>query len=443
MRVTSVADLDAAVSPSRRHLIETGRRYWQKSEECILQLAKNAPALNADSPFQGYTAVAVPDWAADLGVGSPPYLLVDSRAIQTGSEPAFDRCDWWLASDLMLNGSAEREHEARHGPVHSFSWRLDIDPHAFDHAWVNRFLLIIRRLAARQTGRSEAALFGPLPSAEIIITHDVDAVTMRPELRLKQGSFQLANAIRHLWRGRFRAASERLAAAARFSMGPSDFWTFNQMIASLERRGLRSRLHFYAGPRGLRRGWPGYLMDPGYDCADPRIVDLLHNLIQSGFEVGLHPSYGSWASTNMIARQRERLTHALGQPVTACRQHWLRFSWEKTWIAQAGAGILLDSTLGFNDRPGFRNGAALRFRPSLPLRSGLPITAEPMILMDSHLYDYDLDACRDLGGSIERWIGEVKAVGGVATVLWHPHTLDRSYGWGKGFEVLVDVVSAR
>ena len=442
--MTAVTDLDLAAVPlSRRQLIETGRRYWQRAEECILQLALNSPVLDADGPFRGYTAVALPDWAADLGVGSPPYLLVDSRALRTGSEPPFDRCDWWLAADLMLNGSAEREHEARHGPIHSFSWRLDIDPHAFDHAWVNRFLLIIRRLAARRVGSGEAALFGPLPSAELIVTHDVDAVTKRPELRLKQGAFQLANAVRHLWGGRFREASGRFAAAARFSLGPGDFWTFDQLIESLSRRGLRSRLHFYAGPQGLRRGWPGCLMDPGYDCADPRITDLLRSLAQNGFEVGLHPSYDSWASPDMIAQQREHLTQALRQPVTVCRQHWLRFSWEKTWISQAKAGIILDSTLGFNDRPGFRNSAALRFQPSVSLSSGLPLTAEPMILMDSHLYDYDLDAHRDLGGSIERWIREVKAVRGVATVLWHPHTLDRSYGWGKGFEVLLDIIAAR
>ncbi len=41
---------------------------------------------------------------------------------------------------------------------------------------MNRIALFLRRWAAREQGMSEEDLFDSLPKAEIILTHDVDAI---------------------------------------------------------------------------------------------------------------------------------------------------------------------------------------------------------------------------------------------------------------------------
>lgn len=435
------AELPSPPAASRARIIAAGRRYWRGGGEHIEALAPALPEVLPEGPYRGLAAIALPDWARDIGVGAPAELLVDARAVRAGQEPAHLRCDWLLAAELFLTGAAEREHEARSGPAHSYAWRLRLDPRAFDHAWVNRIFLLLRRWAARERGAGETALFGPLPSAEITLTHDLDAISKRPEIRFKQGAFHLWNSGRHLARRELRRAGGRAAAAARFVFGADDLWTIDELVAAVTRHGLRSRIHVYAGPAGLRRGWPGLVMDPGYDCADPGLATLLRRLAAGGFEIGLHPGFGTWRSARLIREQRDRLARALSPAVTSCRQHWLRFSWAETWAAQAAAGLTLDTTLGFNDRPGFRNSAALAFAPSAADGSELPITAVPLILMDSHIYDYDLDTGRDPGTAIERWIGEVRAVGGEASVLWHPHTLHRSYGWRPGFEALLEILA--
>ncbi|APG26649.1 hypothetical protein A7E78_01495 [Syntrophotalea acetylenivorans] len=139
--------------------------------------------------------------------------------------------------------------------------------------------------------------------------------------------------------------------------------------------------------------------------------------------------------------EKTALEESLGVPVCTCRQHWLRFSWEKTWRAQEKAEIRLDTTLGFNDRPGFRIGAALPFFPwDHQRKTPLKIQAVPMVLMDSHLYDYGDMSSEERQRQITTWLDEIKSVHGTATIIWHQRVMSRDYGWGPGYEQLLQIL---
>lgn|SRR5262245_11983151 len=427
----------------RDHALTSGRRYWPRGEGVVMAVAAASHIRYLASETRNGVLVPLPDWAVDLGVGSPPSLLVDARAIVPGEGPIHDRCDWWLAAGLHLFGASERTNEARYGPAHSYAFRLRVDHRLFERAWANRIFLFLRRAAARASGISEVNIFGPLPSAEILLTHDVDAFTRRWELRLKQSIFHVANAGRLATRGKLAASANRLMAAARFAAGRSDLWMFDDLISDLERRGQHATFHFYAGPSGWRRRGASALLDPGYDIEEPRIAALVRRLIARGFAVGLHASVGTWRSSEKLEIERRRLESVTGRLVTRVRQHWLRFSWQDTWIAQSRASLAQDSTLGFNDRPGFRNGAALAIQPITPDGMQLPLTSVPMVLMDSHLYDYNPNPRHDRGAEIESWIREIRDVHGVASILWHPHTLHPAYGWREGFQLMLEILASR
>ena len=135
------------------------------------------------------------------------------------------------------------------------------------------------------------------------------------------------------------------------------------------------------------------------------------------------------------------LNAAASVKVSYCRQHWLRFSWDDTWIAQELAGITQDTTLMFNDRPGFRNSSVINWTPwSTKNKSSHNLKAMPSIIMDSHFYDYQINDIFKTNLSMNRLINECQFVNGEAAVLWHPHTLTKDYGWSQGFKNLLDIM---
>lgn len=425
----------------RDWVLACGGRYWPRGAAPVAAVPMPLLALG-EGPAGDPVSVALPDWASDISVDGRLLAFADCLA---GGEagPDWARCDWLAVAWHMLTGSAERAHEAAHGPILSYSLRLpqSLCP-LFERAWVNRILLFLRRWAAREQGAAEEALFGPLPHASIVLTHDVDAISLTPEIRLKQTAFQFVNAAREAAGLHPSAAASRLANAGRYAFSAADLRTL-AAVRDLERAaGLRSLFHFYGGPPGIRRRSPRrILIDPGYDVLSPYLRNEIKALLEGGWTVGLHQSFEAWSDPAPMEAERRRVEEAAGGPVTFCRQHWLRFSWADTWRAQQKAGLLSDSTLGFNDRPGFRAGHALRVNP-WDFATGAPMRLEavPMILMDSHLYDYARLAPGEVGPAMKLWVDEVRAVGGEATVNWHPHTITGLYGWGTGFEELLGML---
>jgi hypothetical protein len=390
-----------------------------------------------------YSSVALPDWAADLGVGGA--LLVPAHCVIPAPDPRppFETVDWFQAAFLMLSCWDEARWEDRNGPVHSYSYRLTgLDPRVWERAWVNRIFLFLRRSAARAAGQDEAAAFGPLPQARIIMTHDVDAVSKTLSIRAKALAFDLYNAARGLSRGDLAEFGRKVAEGARFVLSAADYWCFPR-IRELERKhGVHSRFYIYAGSRSAGETLTRVVFDPGYRVGKhPALRRTLRELHAEGCGVGLHQSFAAWEDSTRMRNERLRLEAALDLPVTSCRQHWLRFSLGKTWSAQWAAGLAEDSTLGFNDRSGFRAAAALDIHPWRHADARPhDLRSIPLTLMDSQFYDYQEMSPAARRDAMERWVREIREVRGTATVLWHQQVLSEDYGWDRGFIELLELM---
>lgn len=420
-----------------RWVVACGERYWPNSRgEFVAALQQPQTSWTASRICE---LVELPSWAVEVGVGEPSALLVDRAAIAAGEGCTFERCNWFAAAFMFLTGAQEGR-----ASENSYSGSVgDIDARLFERAWVNRYMLLLRKLTARHHTTIEEELLGALPTFQIDLTHDVDAVRKTPEIRIKQSAFLAFNAARSALKGEWQNAGRKTMHFLRFLATTPSYQMLERTRNMEAEAGIRSTFHIYGGPPGLRRLSPiRMLLDPGYDAGAADLRDEWRKLLEGEWQIGVHPSYQSSTDAVTIGWEKEVVERACGRSVTRCRQHWLRFSWANTWRAQSLAGLKLDTTLGFNDRPGFRNGAALAFEPwdSLTGRT-LPITALPMIFMDSHFYDYQSVGADQRRSAMRYWIDEIRAVGGIGSVNWHPHTLSEDYGWQEGFCDLLDLIT--
>lgn len=424
-----------STSKIRSHVLRALSRYWPVDCSVIdrlpLKVCQPHGAIHTPLRLQ---PVWMPTWSAACAVDG--YLLVPTETLPLFGKDlrdAWKSVDWILAAFLLLEGWHERIWEHQYGPIHSYNLHLSgWDQRAFQHAWVNRIGLFLRQWAIHHSGPAAEQHMGSLPSAEILITHDVDALYKSLPIRLKQGAFNLFNAVRALRYGQLTTACKSLSQANRFLLSRDDWWVFDRLIMQEREAGIKAIYHFHSDPRPKTpKRW---LFDPSYSTYELSHCNLLKQLSQDGHAIGLHPGFDTWNSTEKIASARQHLEQATGSSVDCVRQHWLRFSWRDTWTSQASAGLKHDTTLMFNDRPGYRTSSALAWQPWNPIsNSAHPLTALPTVLMDSHFYDYHQMTPDQRRQSIQHWIRECQTVHGTVAVLWHPHTLSQDYGWSEGF----------
>jgi hypothetical protein len=252
------------------------------------------------------------------------------------------------------------------------------------------------------------------------LTHDVDRVSCS---RMSVPGTLRAAAVDAVLRGDPVLAGRRLAAAARVRLGHADADlcnTFDWLMDQSERFGLRSAFYFLAGRTDPR-------FDGDYALDDASIRRLLRRISERGHEVGLHASYGSMRSPEIVLREFQALRRAaeaegVRQAVWGGRQHYLRWEVPATWQAWEDAGLHYDCTVGFASRTGFRAGTCRRFEVfNLRARRALRLEERPLIAMEVSLLAPEYmgltraEALEELRGLSSR----CRESGGEFVLLWH------------------------
>jgi hypothetical protein len=166
---------------------------------------------------------------------------------------------------------------------------------------------------------------------------------------------------------------------------------------------------------GLRSSF--YLMSREYPLEKVRAS--ARRLHTNGWEVGLHGDFGTHDSAKEMAKAVGRLTEGIGIRPRGVREHYLRFDFRKSWRVMEGAGFDYDTTVGTNDRVGFKLGLATPFHPPDEAWRPMRLLELPLSLMDTTLWGY-LKRTEEEGlGDVKRSMGMVEGVEGLFTLLWH------------------------
>lgn len=168
-----------------------------------------------------------------------------------------------------------------------------------------------------------------------------------------------------------------------------------------------------------------------YDVSD--LAQVTAKLKEAGCEVGVH-GIDAWHSVERGVEEKARVASTAGEQPAGIRMHWLLRN-EHTASVLEQAGFAYDSTEGYNDAIGYRNGTGQVFRP-LGAHSLLEL---PLHIQDGALfYRQQMDLSEpEAETRCQSLVENAKRFGGVLTVLWH----DRSHGperfWGEFYVSLL------
>lgn len=209
-----------------------------------------------------------------------------------------------------------------------------------------------------------------------------------------------------------------------------------QQIIDLERRySAKSTFYFMATDRDPRR----------FRYNIEEIAVELKEIQNQGWEVGLHGGYYSYNDHAAIKIEKKRLEQALGAEVLGYRNHYLRFDIPRTWDYLIRCGFKYDSTLGFTNVVGFRNGMCHPFKP-VDIGSGkqLEIVEIPLHIMDGVLFDKkrNMDETWNI---LRELVDRAEKVNGVLTVLWHNSAFNCPFRtrWQELYEQLLEYGSKK
>jgi len=215
-----------------------------------------------------------------------------------------------------------------------------------------------------------------------------------------------------------RLANMALSRAGIHRLDPYN--TFDWYMDQCERGGHQVTFFFLAGRT------PG-VPDGSYEISDPRIRPLLQNIHRRGHRIGLHGSYMSYRSLDVIVAERNRLAQTLDRlgittELRANRQHYLRWDALVTPDLLDAVGFAEDHTGGFADACGFRFGTAFPFRMwSWSRRCPLRLVQRPLLLMEQTILRGASDRLRmnRLLDSATDILTAMAGTGGEFHMLWH------------------------
>lgn len=217
----------------------------------------------------------------------------------------------------------------------------------------------------------------PPQKTKLRITHDIDEVQWTPSL---YKTLRASGGI--IWKRQILSALPRVWSASFSSQNAYN--TFNWMLT--DNSTIEKCIYF------LVDGITQY--DTPYNLGTASMQTIFQMCKARNYTIGIHPSYNCWRDEKMFKKERTKLEKAIKIPVNISRQHYLHFDFKTTPKILDQQKIKEDSTMGFNDRIGFRCGTGFGYHLyDFENEKPFNFLETPLVFMDSSLFketNYDL-----------------------------------------------------
>ncbi len=199
-----------------------------------------------------------------------------------------------------------------------------------------------------------------------------------------------------------------------FSHQKNADWSLDRLIDLENKNNIRSTFYFLA--LNEREEDFNYNLDS--------LTPYFKRIKVAGSEIGLHGGHRAFNNIQKIEAEKRDLELKCGENVKGYRNHYLRFKTPDTWKHLEALQFTYDTTYGFADLVGYRNGLCYPFRPfDWVNNSYLDILEVPLVIMDVSFWKYMGLNIEDSFLLFKKIFNDIKSVNGVLTILWHNHSM--------------------
>ena len=173
---------------------------------------------------------------------------------------------------------------------------------------------------------------------------------------------------------------------------------------------------------------------------EDKIINLLK---ENNREIGLHGGYWSFNDLEKIKKEKKEIERIIKERIISYRNHYLRFHIFNTWKYLSRTNFRIDSTFGWNDVLGFRNGWPYPFKPyDFERKEFINIVEFPLNIMDNTIF-INKEQLKNAFLRIKNIIKKVKKVRGVLTINWHNNYFDERFypGYKTLYKNILKLVS--
>lgn len=282
----------------------------------------------------------------------------------------------------------------------------------------------------KQLGLKVRNIWPPGKKAAVCLTHDVDSISGLSHLWLRQANWY--SRLLYFKAKRNREGVDKWLSTIRKwrrfkeqKVDPVD--AFDRLQELESRLGFRSTFYFMSLSHKLSRE------GRKYSVKNPRLIQVTRELLEGGWEVGLHAAYHNNLSLNSLKKQKQRLEEVIQAQVTGCRHHYLRVRFPQSWALYAQAGFNYSSNLGWGGGfNGFRAGTCL---PYQPLKEECSLWEIPLQMMDQNPLLNQEEYLR----TFSKYLRHAKKVGGCLVLNFHQELMNEEVAPGVG-EVYCDIL---
>lgn len=243
----------------------------------------------------------------------------------------------------------------------------------------------------------------------LLLSHDVDRVETYSFWNLLNSGKKLIKAPSML---KLQDLGVHIREYFKFFKRSNPLWDFFEMNLLESVYKLKSTYYF------LSKG--KLHQDAYYSLHDPKIKQLMTQILNYGHEIGLHLTIKSNHDKKLLQQNLLELEQIINRDVVGVRSHWLKFDPLVTPDILEESGIKYDSSLGYYSKEGFRTGTCLPYKLySFKQNKMLEVWEIPLIFMDCMILDYQDISQQEALTKLQNILSEVIKFKGIFTLLWH------------------------